>query len=142
MTAKLSHIIGLNKSINTATNNKGNNNNRRVSSTNTNGKRKRQDQGGGSGDGNGSSGGGGNASDKQPLWKTNPYKEKIESKFYPEKIYLGFSPEQRIKHYDLGGAKGQAGLMNRSVQAAASSKSDTGGAGENFRQNARAKRPK
>ena len=106
------------------------NNNRRVSSTNTNGKRRRQDINGGSGEGNG--GGGGNATDKQPLWKTNPYKEKIEGKFYPEKIYLWFSPEQRIKHYELGGAKGQAGLKNRSIQAAASSKPETEGAGESF----------
>ena len=42
MTAKLSHIIGLNKSINTATNNNGNRNNCRDSSASTNGSRRRR----------------------------------------------------------------------------------------------------
>ena len=140
MTEKLSHILGLNESTNIATNNRRNHN-CRVLSTNT-GKRKRQDQGGGSGSGDsnnngGGGGGGGNASNKQPLWKTNPYREKIEGKFYPEKVYLRFSPEQRIQHYELGGSKGKAGPKNRSVPAATSSNSDTEGAGEGFGKNAR-----
>ena len=65
MTVKLSHVIGLNISINTATNNNGHRNNRRVSSAKTDGsqKRKSQDSGGGGG---GSCGGEG---EKQPFGK-------------------------------------------------------------------------
>ena len=133
MTAKLSHIIGLNRSINTATNNNGNKNNRRISSASTNGSRKRKSQDGGGGSG-------GNGGEKQPLWKTNPYKEKIEGKFYPEKLYNRFSPEQKAQYYELGGAKGKTVLKNRSVQAAATSNSDREGAGESFGQNARKKK--
>ena len=138
MTEKLSHILGLNESINIATNNRRINNCRVLSTHTHTGKRKRQNQRGGSGDGN-NNGGGGNASDKQPLWKTNPYREKIEGKFYPQKVYLRFSPEQRILHYELGGSKGTAGPKNRSVPAATSPNSDTDGAGEGFGRNARKK---
>ena len=53
-----------------------------------------------------------------------------------------FSPEQRIQHYELEGAKGKAGVKNGSVQAATSSNSDTEGDGESFGQNARNKKQK
>ena len=148
MTAKLSRIIGLNRSINTVTNNNGNRNNRHVSSASTNGGGKRKLQDGGGGGGGGSGGG---WSEKQPLWKTKPYKEKIEGKFYQEKLYNRFRPEQKLysrfspkqkaQHYELEGGKGKAGLKNRSVQAAAtSSNSDSEGAGESFGKNARKKK--
>ena len=124
MTTKLSHIIGLNKSINTATNN-------------GNSQKRRRHDGGGSSSGNNGGGGSGGVTEKQPLWKTNPYKEKIEGKFYPEKLYNRFSPEQKAQHYELGGEKGKAGLKNRSVQPATSSNSDTESAGESGGKNAR-----
>ena len=91
MTAKFSHIIGLNRSTNTVINHNENRSNRRVSSASTDGSRKRKSQDSGSGDSNGRGGGGG----KHPLWKTNPYKENIEEKLYLEKLYNRFSPEQK-----------------------------------------------